>query len=412
VIIQTDQDTLRLVLARGGTSKGLYFHEQDIPGPGADRDALLCRLMGSPDLTQIDGLGGARPVTSKLAIIKPSSREDADVDYTFGQVALGSLSVDYSGNCGNISSGVGPFAIDEGIVEPAEPTTRVRIYNTNTDKVLIAEVPVVGGRAAVTGDASIPGVPGTGAPIIMDWKGTVGAATGKLLPTGNVSDEITLESGVSVTVSICDAGNITCWVNASDIGLTGSEQAAEIEGNARVMKTFFELRAKAAHIARLVDDWTEADTANRGLPLTGCVAPPGDYVAADGTKIKAQDMDLRVRLIFLDRLHPTIAASGSMGFTACSRVPGSVVEKASDANPASSELRIGHPGGVMTTFVQTDASVTGTTPSYTKLAMTRTARRLMAGVAYLPVEDRPTPDAHSERRDRDGDEGGAADAGT
>jgi 2-methylaconitate cis-trans-isomerase PrpF len=389
VLIPTDQETLRLVLARGGTSKGLYFHAQDIPPEGPQRDALLCRLMGSPDLNQIDGLGGAKPVTSKLAIIGPSARDDADVEYTFGQVQLDQRSVDYSGNCGNISSGVGPFAIDEGLVTPTAPTTTVRIHNTNTDKILVAEVPVVGGRAAVLGDAAIAGVPGTGAPITMDWKGTVGSATGALLPTGHATDDITLESGETVSVSIVDAGNLTCWVAAADLGLTGSEQAAEIEENTTVMKDFFEIRAKAATLAGLVDDWTTANTPDRGLPLTGAVAPSGDYTAADGSDIDSDAMDLRVRLVFLDRLHPTIAGTGSIGLTAASRVPGSVVAQASSAAAESGTLRIGHPGGVMTNYVDVESEAA--LPTFTKLAMIRTARRLMAGLAYVPVEVRPQP---------------------
>ncbi len=391
MLIPTDQETIRLVLVRGGTSKGLYFHEQDIPEPGPARDALLCRLMGSPDLNEIDGLGGAKPVTSKLAIIRPSDRDDADVEYTFGQVELDEPSVDYSGNCGNISSGVGPFAIDEGIVQPISPSTRVRIHNTNTDKILIADVPVIGGRAAVQGDASIPGVPGTGAPITMDWKGTTGSAGHGLLPTGNATDTITLESGKTIGVSIVDAGNITCWFNAADIGFTGSEQAAEIQDNTEAMSTIYEIRAKAAEAAGLVQDWKTANTPYHGLPLTGFVAPPGDYTSADGHQIEAHDMDLRVRLIFLNQLHPTIAGSGSIALTAASRVPGSTVQSASVAEADSEVLRIGHPGGVMTNYVETEPGVTDSVPSFTKLAMIRTARRLFAGLAFVPIEDRPTP---------------------
>jgi 2-methylaconitate cis-trans-isomerase PrpF len=391
VLIPSDQDTLRLVVARGGTSKGLYFHAQDIPPAGPERDGLLCRLMGSPDLNQIDGLGGAKPVTSKLAIIGPSARDDADVEYTFGQVQLDELKVDYTGNCGNISSGVGPFAIDEGLVTPTAPSTTVRIHNTNTDKILIADVPVIAGRAAVQGDASIAGVPGTGAPIRMDWKGTVGSATGRLLPTGRPVNDIQLESGRTVTVSIVDAGNITCWIAASDVGLTGSEQAGEIEKNKDVMTSLFEIRAKAAALAGLVDDWTEANSPNRALPLTGAVAAPGDYTAADGNDIASATMDLRVRLIFLDRLHPTIAGTGSIGLTAASRVPGSVVEQAGTAKTGCGALRIGHPGGVMTTYVETGPNDRDAVPTFTKLTMIRTARRLMSGLAYVPVEDRPKP---------------------
>jgi 2-methylaconitate cis-trans-isomerase PrpF len=391
VLLPTDHETVRLVLARGGTSKGLYFHAQDIPPEGPARDGLLCRLMGSPDLNQIDGLGGAKPVTSKLAIIGPSTRADADVEYTFGQVQLDELSIDYTGNCGNISAGVGPFAIDEGLVTPTAPSTTVRIHNTNTDKVLIAEVPVIGGRAAVRGDAAIAGVPGTGAPITMDWMGTVGSATGTLLPTRHPVDHIQLESGRTVTVSIVDAGNVTCWIAARDLGLAGRERAEEIETNEEVMTSFFEIRAKAAALAGLVDDWTDANAPHRALPLTGAVAAPGDYTAANGDDIPAEAMDLRVRLIFLDRLHPTIAGTGSIGLTAASRVPGSVVEQASTAKTDSGALRIGHPGGVMTTQVEADPNSGDTTPTFTKLAMIRTARRLMAGLAYVPIEHRPIP---------------------
>ena len=174
----SEQSGVRCVLMRGGTSKGLYFRKQDIPPPGAGRDRLLCRLMGSPDVLQIDGLGGSRPITSKVAIVGPSSRDGADVDYTFAQVGIDG-GVGYFGNCGNISAGVGPFAIDEGMVEvPNDGTVEVRIWNTNTEKLLLAVVHVSNGRAAVTGDCSIPGVPGTGAEIVMNWVHTIGAKTG------------------------------------------------------------------------------------------------------------------------------------------------------------------------------------------------------------------------------------------
>jgi 2-methylaconitate cis-trans-isomerase PrpF len=177
-MIVSEQTGIRCVLMRGGTSKGLYFHEADLPGPGPQRDAMLLRLMGSPDVLQIDGLGGSRPITSKVAIIAPSTHDHADVDYTFAQVEIDRAGVGYAGNCGNISSGVGPFAVDEGLVEALEPVTRVRIFNTNTHALIVAAVPVRDGRARVTGDLSIPGVPGTGAEIVMNWVATIGAKTG------------------------------------------------------------------------------------------------------------------------------------------------------------------------------------------------------------------------------------------
>ena len=179
---EADQIAIRCTILRGGTSKGVYLLEHDIPPPGELRDRLLKRVMGSPDMLQIDGLGGSRLITSKMAIIKRSSRPDADVDYTYAQVNPERDQIVYTSNCGNISAGVGPFAIDSGLVAADAPMTAVRIHNTNTGKILVAHVPVAGGRAKVTGDFAIDGVPGTGAEIRMDYAGTVGAKTGYMLP--------------------------------------------------------------------------------------------------------------------------------------------------------------------------------------------------------------------------------------
>ena len=198
----SEQIGVRCVLMRGGTSKGLYFHAADIPVAGPERDLFLKRVMGTPDVMQIDGLGGSRLVTSKIAIVERSSRSDADVDYTFAQIAIERDSIGYEGNCGNISAGVGPFAIDEGLVDPVEPITQVRIYNTNTDKVLSALVPVVGGKARVSGTFAIAGVPGQGAEILMDYSSTIGAKTGKLLPTDHVTEPVDLEDGTTASVVI------------------------------------------------------------------------------------------------------------------------------------------------------------------------------------------------------------------
>ena len=186
----SEQLRVPVVIMRGGTSKGIFIKENDLPKDQKERDAIILSIFGSPDVRQIDGLAGADPLTSKLAIIGPSTHPDADVDYTFGQVSINSPLVDYNGNCGNISSGVGHFAIDESLVNAEGPVTTVRIHNTNTGKILKAEVEVRDGHAAVAGDCSIAGVPGTSAPIWMDFAGTAGAATGKTLPTGTVKDTI------------------------------------------------------------------------------------------------------------------------------------------------------------------------------------------------------------------------------
>jgi 2-methylaconitate cis-trans-isomerase PrpF len=288
----SEQTGIRCVLMRGGTSKGLYFHEADLPGPGPRRDAMLLRLMGSPDVLQIDGLGGSRPITSKAAIIAPSAHDHADVDYTFAQVEIDRAGVGYAGNCGNISSGVGPFAVDEGLVEAIEPVTRVRIFNTNTQALIVAEVPVRDGRARVTGDLAIPGVPGTGAEIVMNWVATIGAKTGHLLPTGRAVDEITLETGATVQATLCDAGNACVWVLAAELGRTGSELAED----AGLIGAVREIRGKAAVRMGLATDWARVDEQSPGLPMVGLVAPPAGYRTLSGGLVEEKEMDLRVRL--------------------------------------------------------------------------------------------------------------------
>lgn len=274
----SDQLSVPLVQMRGGTSKGLYLHAADIPAPGPARDALLARLMGSPDVLQIDGLGGSRPITSKVAIIAPSDAADADVDYTFAQVDIETGLVSYNGNCGNISSGVGPFAVDEKLVPVEEGTTVVRIRNTNTDKVLVAHVPVRDGAARVDGDFAIPGVPGTGAEIVMDWSGTVGAVTGRLLPTGNPLDTVELEDGRTIRLSIVDAGNPIAWVAAADLGLTGSE-GLELNGRSELVSAIREIRGKVCVRLGLCQEWTQVDTEVPAIPMVGAVAPPGGATA-------------------------------------------------------------------------------------------------------------------------------------
>ncbi|MGW4587795.1 PrpF domain-containing protein [Amycolatopsis thermoflava] len=375
----TDQLTVRCVLMRGGTSKGLYFHGADLPAPGAARDALLVRLMGSPDPLQIDGLGGSRPITSKLAIVAPSTRDDADVDYTFGQVDIDRAVVGYSGNCGNISAGVGPFAIDEGLVDAVEGVTPVRIHNTNTGAVMTAHVPVRDGKARVVGDFAVPGVPGTGAEIVMDWSGTVGAKTGALLPTGSPVDDITLENGSAVRATICDAANPCVWVPAADLGLDGSE----VDFSETLLDVVREIRGKAAALFGLCTDWHRVDDESPGLPMVGLVAPPGDYCTLTGTTAEAGDMDLRVRLIFMNRLHESIAGTASVCLAAASRIPGSVVGPVATRRRTDT-LLIGHPSGI--TPARVAAQEVGEPPhvSFELLGFSRTARRLMDGVVYYP----------------------------
>jgi 2-methylaconitate cis-trans-isomerase PrpF len=377
-----EQTGIHCVLMRGGTSKGLYFHEADLPGPGPRRDAVLLRLMGSPDVLQIDGLGGSRPITSKAALIAPSAHSGADVDYTFAQVEIDRAGVGYAGNCGNISAGVGPFAVDEGLVEAVEPVTRVRIFNTNTRALIVAEVPVRDGRARVAGDLAIPGVPGTGAEIVMNWVATIGAKTGRLLPTGRAVDVITLESGGTVRATLCDAGNACVWVLATELGWTGSELADEINADAGLIGVVREIRGKAAVRMGLAAAWARVDEESPGLPMVGLVAPPAGYRTLSGGSVEEKEMDLRVRLVFMNRWHESIAGSASICLAAASRLPGSVVEAVS-AGRRRGELLIGHPSGITPAKVEARGGPGGVT--FDVLGFSRTARRLMDGTAYYPA---------------------------
>jgi len=378
-----EQSSLRLVLARGGTSRGLFLHEDDLPAPGKKRDRLLVRLMGSPDVLQIDGLGGSRPITSKIAIVAPSQRDDADVDYTFAQVDPATGGIGYSGNCGNISAGVGPFAVDEKLVDVQEGSTCVRIYNTNTDKILIADVPVVGGVAAVEGDYVVPGVPGSGAEIAMNWKHTVGAKTGKLLPTGNPIDRIEIEDGRVIDASLVDAANPCVWVRGADFGLDGTESPEQVNGNEAQRAAVEEARCKATVLFGFADDWKTANQQSPGLPMIGLVSAPVDSKTINGVQVASDEMDVRLHLIFIGVLHESVAGTGSICFAAASRTPGTVVNDIA-RNTDRDVLRLGHASGVTPTRAKAHSLPDAPYVAFDDLGFSRTARRIMEGRAFYP----------------------------
>ena len=389
---ESEQIAVPCVLMRGGTSKGAYFHAADVPPAGPARDRFLKRMMGTPDVIQIDGLGGSRLVTSKIAIIRRSERADADVDYTFAQADIERDRIDYESNCGNISSGVGPFAIDEGLVAAVEPVTTVRIHNTNTGKLLVAKVPVARGKARVIGDCAIAGVPGTGAEILMDYSASVGAKTGKLLPTGNATDTLALESGRSLQVTLCDTANPAVFVAARDLGFTGSELPETLVHDRELLDIVGEVQAKAGQMMGMWSDWRGVHLPQ--IPLFVMVAEPADYTDSAGTAHEASSMDLRARLLFFGKWHESMAGTGSMCTAAASRVPGSVVNRMlMPESRSSGALRIGHPLGVMHVVVQVDPATSGAPqPRFAALGFARTARRLMKGMVYVPdpaLESRP-----------------------
>ena len=362
---------------RGGTSKAIFLQGKDLPPPGPARDKMLMRMMGNPDPMEIDGMGGAQLVTSKIAIIDPSSVPNADVDYTFGQAEILKANVDYRANCGNISSGVGPFAIYAGLVKPVSPFTEVRIYNTNSKKMIYARVPVINNEVEIHGNYSIAGVPGTGAEIFLDFRDTVGAETNKCLPTGNVTDEIKLENGKTVKMTFCDVANLAVIVDAADLGINCTETKLALDANQAVLDLVREIRGKAAEKIGFCNDWHKIDETSPMLPFVAAVAAP-----------TSDQEDLRIRLFLLNKCHPSLAGTGSVCIAASSAIKDSITnQKSRISNINSFLLRIAHPLGIMPLTVSTQTVEDRNYPNYLKLGYGRTARRIMSGEIYIPNID-------------------------
>jgi len=378
-----EQRRLRCVLMRGGTSRGLYIMKNELPGDAALRDRAILAMYGSPDIRQIDGVGGADALTSKLAIIGPPSRKDADVDYTFGQVSITAPLVDYAGNCGNISSGVGPFAIDEGLVEAVEPTTVVRIHQTNTDSIIVAEVPVSEGKAAVAGDYRIDGVPGTGARIRLDFSDTAGAVTGQVLPTGRPRDLLEVEGVGQLEASIVDAGNPVVFFRASSLGLRGVESPTEIDGDPQLLDSIERIRGHAAQIIGLVDDWREAAERSPYVPFIAMVEPPQSYDTFGGSaRVEADQVDFVSWLLFMLKMHKAYPITGTVCTGAAARIQGTIVNEVAGLSPGTPAVRIGHPSGVID--VEAEVEMVESTPVLRRAVVGRTARRIMEGYVFVP----------------------------
>jgi 2-methylaconitate cis-trans-isomerase PrpF len=378
-----EQKRIRCTVMRGGTSRALFVMRGDLPAQPGLRDRIILRMYGSPDVRQIDGMGGADPLTSKLAIIGPPSREDADVDYTFAQVSIEEPFVDYAGNCGNISSAVGPFAIDEGLVDPIEPRTAVRIHQTNTDSILVSEVPVVNGKAAVEGNYHVDGVPGTGARIDLDFSGTAGAVTGRILPTDNPSDQLDVEGVGPIEVSVVDVGNPCVFVRATDLAVQGTETPGQIDADQALNDRIERIRGTVATEIGLVEHWRDAAHESPYIPFFVLVRPPADYVDfTTGRTIEAQDVDFVARLLFMLRTHKAYAVTGTVCTGAAAKIPGTIVHQA--ARPEShhrSLTRIGHPAGVIDVEAEVRAD---DRVRLLRASVGRTARRIMEGYVLVP----------------------------
>ena len=366
-------------IMRGGTSKALFFMEKDLPPAGDERDRVLMELMGSPDKKQIDGLGGAASVTSKVAIISVSSREDADVDYTFAPVDKPLVS--YKGNCGNISSAVGPYAIEKGLVKITGSVTKVRIYNTNTDKIIVSEVQTGGGAVNYTGDLAIAGVPGTAAPIKLNFVNPAGSVTGKLLPTGNASDRIEVPGVGEIEISIVDAANPLVFVKAEDLGLKGTELPAALDQDEEMLNRLETVRGIAAVKLGLIDDYKKSAWETPGVPKMTFVSKPSGYKTAGDSEIKADQVDILSRMMSMQKTHPTYAMTGAMCTVAAAVVPGSVVNQVLRENADPAYIRIGHPGGILAAGTDFKVEENGEVTIFQTSGF-RTANFLMDGLAY------------------------------
>ena len=344
---------------RGGTSRGLYFQGRDLPADAAARDRLLLRAMGSPDERQIDGMGGAHPLTSKVAIVSPSKDDEADIDYLFLQVFIDRAIVSDGQNCGNILAGVAPFAIENSMVEAGDGETTVRVRMLNTGGIAIIRVVTPGGRVSYDGNAAIDGVPGTAAPVMIDFADVAGSSCGALLPTDNASDRI---GGIDVTC--IDNGMPVVIMRAADFGISGSESPAEIEGNANLKARVEAIRLQAGPRMNL------GDVTEKTIPKMSLVAPPKHGGA------------ITTRTFIPHRVHNAIGVLGAASVAAACRMPGSVANAVADVSESAGPLDIEHPTGRFTV----DIDIAGENGGWVirRSALLRTARKLMQGTVFVP----------------------------
>jgi hypothetical protein len=338
------------VFMRGGTSNAVVFNAKDLPRDRSQWDAIFLAAIGSPDPygRQLDGMGGGVSSLSKVCIVGPPTRPDADIDYTFAQVQVKEARVDYGANCGNMSSAMGPFAVDEGLVKLSGPDALVRVHNTNTKKIIWSKFQLDDGQAAVDGDLAIPGVAGTGAPVKLEFREPGGATTGKLLPTGNVADTLDVPGYGKFRVSMVDAANACVFARAADLGIKGTELPDEIDANLELLKKLAAIRV-AASVAMGVTK-NAGDAAKRAsVPFVGFVSQPQDSKTLTGETIKGAQVDLTGRMMSNGQPHRALPLTASLCMAVAARLPGSVVHEATRMtdNPEA-EIRIAMPSGVLT----------------------------------------------------------------
>ncbi|MEG5263562.1 2-methylaconitate cis-trans isomerase PrpF [Pseudomonas sp. JDS28PS106] len=386
---------------RGGTSKGVFFKLSDLPEaaqvPGPARDALLLRIIGSPDPyeKQIDGMGGATSSTSKAVILAPASRPDHDVDYLFGQVSIDQPFVDWSGNCGNLSAAVGGFAIRSGLVDPArvphDGVATIRIWQANIGKTIIAHVPVSNGDVQETGDFELDGVTFPAAEVRLEFLDPAAdeeGAGGSMFPTGNLIDELDVPGVGALKATLINAGIPTVFVNAVDIGYSGTELQGDINGDPQALAVLEAIRAAGAVRMGLVDSIEQA-AARQHTPKVAFVAPPADYRASSGKQVSAQDIDLVVRAVSMGKLHHAMMGTAAVAIGTAAAIPGTLVNLAA-GGASRRAVRFGHPSGTLR--VGAEAIQQDGEWKVTKAIMSRSARTLMEGWVRVPpvaINDHP-----------------------
>lgn len=382
------------VFMRGGTSKGVFFLADDLPLDPQERDALLLRVIGSPDPygVQIDGMGGGSSSTSKVVILSRSERSDHDVDYLFGAVDIGRPVIDWSGNCGNLSAAVGPFAIAQGLVSARpEGLASVRIWQANIGKTIVAHVPMRGGAVLESGEFMLDGVAFPSAEVQLEFmdpgggeeSGAADGAQDALFPTGRVCDWLEIPGVGRVRATLVNAGNPAVFVDASALGLLGTELREEVNARADLLERAEAIRAHAAVAMGLAESPESATRLRPATPKLAYFARPRDYTAADGRPVSRDDVHLLARIFSMGRLHHAMTGTGAIGIAAAAAVSGTVVQRLLAPGVASgSEIVFGHPSGK--TRVGAEATLENGTWRIARVALSRSARVLMEGVVRLP----------------------------
>ncbi len=378
---------------RGGTSKGVFFNLSDLPEaariPGQARDALLLRVIGSPDPyeKQIDGMGAATSSTSKAVIVSKSTRADHDVDYLFGQVSIDKPFVDWSGNCGNLSAAVGPFAVSSGLVDasrvPRNGIATVRILQANIGKTILAHVPITEGFVQETGDFELDGVTFPAAEVQLEFLDPAAdeeGAGGSMFPTGNLVDELHVPGLGTLQATMINAGIPTIFINASEVGYSGTELQGDINGDAKALAMFETIRAHGALRMGLIHEIGEAAT-RQHTPKVALVAPPADYLASSGKPVAAADIDLLVRALSMGKLHHAMMGTAAVAIGTAAAIPGTLVSLAAGGSERSA-VRFGHPSGTLR--VGAEAVRENGDWKVTKAIMSRSARVLMEGWVRVP----------------------------